>query len=75
MSAQQREQLTVTDVSKGQKVRVIDVLFIAPFMIYVATQGKLTMTERYIMFGLGAATLIYNAKNYIETQRNLENEQ
>ena len=75
MSAQQREELTVTDVSKGQKVRVIDVLFIAPFMIYVATQGKLTMTERYIMFGLGAATLIYNAKNYIETQRNLENEQ
>ena len=75
MSAQQREQVTVTEVSKGQKVRVIDVLFIAPFMIYVATQGKLTMTERYIMFGLGAATLIYNAKNYIETKRNLENEQ
>tara|TARA_R110002012_G_scaffold16382_4_gene63280 strand:- start:357 stop:584 length:228 start_codon:yes stop_codon:yes gene_type:complete len=75
MSAQQREELTVTDVSKGQKIRALDVLFIGPFMIYVATQSKLTMTERYIMFGLGAATLIYNAKNYIETQRNLENEQ
>ena len=73
MSAQQREELSVTDVSKGQKVRVIDVLLIAPFMIYIAAQGKLTLTERYIMFGLGAATLIYNAKNYVETQRNLEN--
>ena len=75
MSAQQREELTVTDVSKGQKIRMLDVLFIGPFMIYVSTKAKLTRFERTTLFVLGAATMIYNAKNYIQTQRNLENEQ
>ena len=64
-----------TEVSKGQKIRMLDVLFIGPFMIYASQTAKLNNFERNVLFGLGVATIIYNGKNYYETKRNLENEQ
>ena len=75
MARQIREQLKVTDVSKGQKIRMLDVLFIGPVMIYASQTAKLNKFERNILLVLGIATIIYNGKNYYETKRNLENEQ
>ena len=75
MATQIREQLKVTDVSKGQNIRMLDVLVIGPFMIYASQTAKLNTFERNILFVLGVATIIYNGKNYYETKRNLENEQ
>ena len=58
---------------KTQLIRLVDVAFIGPFMIYAA--GKLKGQDKTIMAGLGIATIIYNAINYInnEKAKKLEN--
>jgi hypothetical protein len=48
-----------------QKVRLLDVFVVAPFLFYVSTRKELPQTLRLGVFVLGAATLIYNGINYI----------
>ena len=59
---------------KTQLVRILDVVFIGPFMIYAA--GKLKGKDKAILKGLGIATIIYNGINYInyEKAKKLEND-
>ena len=56
------------EVEKSQLVRVIDVLFIGPVIIYAATQIKNNWLK-IILLIIGIGTIIYNAKNYIETKK------
>lgn len=49
---------------KTQVVRIADVAFIGPFMLYAAT--KLKDQDRAIMIALGLATIIYNGINFIK---------
>ena len=65
-------QETVTEVSKSQYVRIIDVLFIGPVMIYAGTNKSLPGWVRVSLIGFGAATVIYNAKNFLENRKNLQ---
>jgi len=59
---------------KTQLVRILDVVFIGPFMIYAA--NKLKGQDKTILKGLGIATIIYNGINYIkyEKAKKLEND-
>lgn len=59
---------------KTQLIRLVDVAFIGPFMLYAA--GKLKGQDKTIMAALGIATIIYNAINYInyEKAKKLEND-
>lgn len=51
---------------KPQSVRLADVFFIGPFMIYAAGKSKLSKTDRATLVGLGIATILYNGYNYIK---------
>jgi hypothetical protein len=51
-----------------QTIRLIDVLFIGPFLIYVGTNKELSLPIRLALIGLGAATIIYNGNNYLKNK-------
>lgn len=48
-----------------QKVRLLDVFVVAPFLFYVGTRKELPQTLRLGVILLASATLIYNGKNYL----------
>jgi hypothetical protein len=52
-----------------QDIRLIDVLFIGPFLIYVGTKKELSLPLRLTLIGLGAATIIYNGNNYLKNKQ------
>jgi hypothetical protein len=52
----------------AQDVRLIDVVLIAPFLIYVSLRKELPNPIRITLFGLGVATLLYNGYNYIKNK-------
>jgi len=49
-----------------QKVRLLDVFVVAPFLFYVGTRKELPQTLRLGVIVLATATLIYNGKNYLD---------
>jgi ABC-type enterobactin transport system permease subunit len=51
-----------------QKVRLADIFFIAPVLMYASTQKQLSDSMRLTILGIGVATLIYNAHNYIKAK-------
>lgn len=54
---------------KSQTVRLVDVFFIGPFMIYIGLRDKnpvFTITSVFI----GMATIVYNGFNYITYKQN-----
>jgi len=51
---------------KTQLIRLADVAFIGPFMLYAAMRPKLTDSEKMILAGLGIATILYNGLNYLK---------
>ena len=57
---------------KSQEVRLADVFFIGPFMIWVALKGSLTDVQRLIMGVLGAATIAYNLNNFRRNQKSVD---
>ena len=69
MSITETKKGTIAEVSKSQNIRLLDVFFIGPFMIYIGYKAKgLTNLERYMMYGLGIATIYYNGKNYLSNK-------
>jgi len=48
-----------------QDIRLIDVFFIAPVMIYAGMQPTLPKWLRLTLIGLGVATFIYNGHHYL----------
>ena len=53
---------------KGQTVRLIDVFFIAPYLVYVANKTK-NKNDKLILATLGIATLLYNGYNYLKIKQ------
>jgi hypothetical protein len=51
---------------KTQLIRLADVAFIGPFMLYASMRPKLTDSEKMILAGLGIATILYNGINYLK---------
>jgi hypothetical protein len=52
--------------TRGQKtqfVRLIDIFFYGPFLIYIALQFE-DLLNRNILLFIGATTITYNLKNY-----------
>lgn len=48
---------------KTQTVRLLDVFFIGPYMIW--SSGKLKGPHRELMRALGVATIVYNGVNWL----------
>jgi hypothetical protein len=51
-------------MDKSQMIRLIDVLFIGPLLIYAASQPKLSPEVRLTIGVIGALTITYNWQNY-----------
>lgn len=63
---------TATEFQKSQAVRVIDMVFVAPVLVYAATtKNNLSEPLKIILFTIGIATFVYNANNYFKN-RNLQ---
>lgn len=55
---------------KAQTVRLIDVFFIGPVLVYTgAAHSNLPDGLKLTLVGLGLATIIYNAQNYYDVSR------
>lgn len=55
---------------KSQTIRAIDVLILAPFMVWLGLQRRtLLLGSRIALTGIGAATATYNAVNFFRQQR------
>jgi hypothetical protein len=52
---------------KTQLIRLADVAYIGPFMLYAAT--RLKGQDRTIMAALGLATIIYNGINFVKNEK------
>lgn len=51
---------------KTQTVRLVDLFFIAPYLLIAATKPKLSKTDRAIVIAIAAGTFYYNALNYFK---------
>jgi len=56
---------------KAQKVRLLDVFVLGPFMIWAGYEiGKQKELAGLTMIGAGIATVVYNWENYKKVQSN-----
>ncbi len=62
---------TVTEYSKSQTVRLIDVFVIAPILIYAGVKYQKTMPKllSLSLVAIGVATAVYNGKNYLNNKK------
>lgn len=61
----------IIEYQKSQEVRIIDVVVIAPILIYAGVKYYNVMPKllSLSLITIGAATAIYNAKNYIKNKQ------
>jgi len=57
------------EVSKSQRMRLLDVLVLGPFMVGYASKKKHPKWARLFMAGFGIGTIVYNFLNYEATER------
>ena len=73
MTSQMTKPETLQAVSKAQWIRLVDVYFLGPFMIFLAlNEKKMCPYRRSILGFFGATTIWYNWKNYRENQERLQ---
>ena len=57
-------------IDKGQAARIMDVIFLGPYMIWFAIMAKnISILNSSLMIAMGVGTIIYNLKNFILTLR------
>jgi hypothetical protein len=52
-----------------QKVRLIDVFVIAPFLMYVGSKKTLSDPIRIGLWTIGIATLLYNGHHFLKNMK------
>lgn len=60
-------------VQKHQYIRLLDVFFIGPLMIYAASAKAPSASVKNMLLLLGVATIVYNGRNYL-LEQSLTNE-
>lgn len=56
--------------SKTQEIRLIDVFFIGPYLVYLAWKGNVTVLDKVVLGIIGGSTLFYNLRNFIRNRQN-----
>lgn len=54
---------------KSQRVRLLDVFLLGPFLMWAATRPTLGATARQVLWWSGFATVLYNGANYLARRR------
>ena len=63
-------QMSCREVSKSQSIRLLDIFFIAPFLLYIGYKATgINNTEKMVLILIALATFYYNGKNYLETKK------
>jgi hypothetical protein len=62
------------EISKSQTIRLIDVFWIGPLMVYAGSQKKFSPLVNSSLIVFGIATILYNGKNYL-LNREIQSEQ
>lgn len=53
-------------IDKGQAARIMDVVFLGPYMVWFAIIAKdISILNSSLMIALGIGTIIYNLKNFV----------
>ena len=60
----------MTEFQKSQPVRLLDVYFNGPYLVWIALKGKVSRIDKVVLGGLGALTILYNLKNYVRNKNN-----
>lgn len=61
------------ELSKAQPIRLLDVAVVGPLMFWFGyTQSRPPKSLRAAMMLLGIGTVVYNGKNYLAVQREIE---
>ena len=61
------EPATIPELQKSQTMRLIDVFFVGPALMYYGFRSNDPL-EKLVVGGIGFATIIYNGKNYLENR-------
>ena len=65
----EKKNTTIRELSKSQNIRLLDVLFIAPFLLYIGYKSKgLVGWERLTLYLIAGSTFYYNGKNYLKNR-------
>lgn len=56
------------EIEKTQRIRLIDVFLIAPFLMMISNKKKLSDAERTGLKILSLSTFIYNGLNYLKNE-------
>ena len=70
MDITQTNITTTKELSKSQKIRLIDVFIIAPICVYAGSYKSLPNWLRLSLITIGLATAYYNGKNYLINKNN-----
>jgi hypothetical protein len=63
-------EMSCREVSKSQSIRLLDIFFIAPFLLYIGYKATgINNTEKMVLILIALATFYYNGKNYLETKK------
>jgi hypothetical protein len=49
-----------------QPVRILDVVFVAPIIIYAGVKGNFNPFVKYSLLAIGVGTFFYNGINYLK---------
>jgi len=61
---------TIEELSKSQNIRLVDVFFIGPFLIYMGNKAqRISPLQRNLIYAIGIATIVYNGKNYLKNKK------
>ena len=53
-------------ISKSQKIRLVDVFLLGPFMVWFGVKAQgISDLAKIIMVFSGIATIVYNGRNYL----------
>ncbi len=51
-----------------QPVRILDVVFVAPVILYAGVKGNFSPFVKYSLIAIGVGTFFYNGINYLKNQ-------
>ena len=71
--SQVNELERISQIRKGQNVRLFDVWLLGPWLVYLALRPgrRLSDIERAALVAVGVGTVVFNGANYLKVEQEL----